>query len=105
MPTLKNNFSELIFLHLFFSDPDELLFDEWDTIFLEYQNQSNSNSSLDWLFEYFYKSYGEIDIRQVWFDFSPKRLKLNFVFQPKNIMEVKMMERAISRVSFQNCHI
>ena len=68
---------------------------KWSQLVKNTTYETNRTDRHDWIFQFFYKSYGAIDVRPIWFDFAPKRLNVEIVMQPKNIMEVKMMERAI----------
>lgn len=72
---------------------DEKLFDYWNSTFIEYKDSCGDNCTGNatdfdrlFLFDFFLNSYGEIDIRSLWFDFVAEALDVNFIFQPKTIL-------------------
>jgi hypothetical protein len=70
---------------------DEHLFNYWDGIFDQYQISSEN----DELIQYFYKSYGVIDFRTVWFDVRPEIIDIEFSFQE---LIQKYLKSLISRI-------
>ena len=70
---------------------DEHLFNYWDGIFDQYQISSEN----DELIQYFYKSYGVIDFRTVWFDVRPEIIDIEFSFQE---LIQKSLKSLISRI-------